>query len=82
MFSGDIDLSPKWTVNFSSGYDLKNQGFTFTRLGFGRNLESWNMNFSWVPFSQFKSWNFFIGISSPILKDLKYDQRRQRDREL
>lgn len=82
MFSGDIDLSPRWTIGVSSGYDVKNQGFTFTQLRFERDLLSWKMNFSWVPFSQFKSWNFFIGISSNLLKDLKYDQRRQQDRQL
>ncbi|MGO1750965.1 MAG: putative LPS assembly protein LptD, partial [Psychroflexus sp.] len=28
MFSGDVDLSPKWSVGVSSGYDIKNKGFT------------------------------------------------------
>ena len=51
MFSGDIDLSPKWSFGASSGYDLKNQGFTYTQLRFERDLLSWRMNFSWVPFS-------------------------------
>ncbi|WP_142785948.1 putative LPS assembly protein LptD [Changchengzhania lutea] len=79
MFSGDIDLSEKWSVGASSGYDLKNQGFTYTQLRFERDLLSWRMNFSWVPFSTRSSWNFFIGIKSSILKDLKYEQRRQPD---
>ena len=37
------------------------------------------MNFSWTPFGTFKSWNFFIGIKSSVLKDLKYEKRRQQD---
>ena len=32
MFSGDIEFSPRWTVGASSGYDLKNKGFTYTQL--------------------------------------------------
>ena len=28
MFSGDLDISPKWSVGASSGYDLKNNGIT------------------------------------------------------
>ena len=28
MFSGDVELSPRWTVGASSGYDFKNPGFT------------------------------------------------------
>ncbi|WP_100611425.1 putative LPS assembly protein LptD [Confluentibacter lentus] len=82
MFSGDIELSPKWSVGASSGYDLKSNGFTFTQLRFERDLLSWRMNFSWVPFSTISSWNFFIGIKSNILKDLKYEKRRQPDQRL
>ena len=82
MFSGDIDLSPRWTVGASSGYDFKNSGFTYTQLRIERDLLSWRMNFSWVPFSDRSSWNFFIGISSSLLKDLKYDKRRQSDKQL
>lgn len=82
MFSGDIDLSPRWSFSASSGYDIKNQGFTLTRFTFTRDLLSWRMNFSWTPFGEFTSWNFFIGIKSSILRDIKYDQRRQPDRQL
>ena len=82
MFSGDIDLSSKWSFGASSGYDLKNQGFTYTQLRFERDLLSWRMNFSWVPFSSRSSWYFFIGIKSNILKDLKYDKRKQPDIQL
>lgn len=79
MFSGDVELSPKWSIGASSGYDLKNAGFTYTQLRFERDLLSWRMNFSWIPFSARTSWNFFIGIKSNILKDLKYEKRRQPD---
>lgn len=82
MFSGDVELSPRWSIGASSGYDFLNQGFTFTQLRFERDLLSWRMNFSWVPFGRNQSWNFFIGIKSNLLKDLKYDQRRQPDRQL
>jgi lipopolysaccharide assembly outer membrane protein LptD (OstA) len=82
MFSGDVELSPRWTVGASSGYDFLNQGFTYTQLRFERDLLSWRMNFTWVPFSERSSWNFFIGIKSNLLKDLKYDQRRQPDQRV
>lgn len=82
MFSGDVELSPRWSVGASSGYDFLNNGFTFTQLRFERDLLSWRMNFTWVPFSNRSSWNFFIGISSNLLKDLKYDQRRQPDQRV
>tara|TARA_B100000900_G_scaffold117540_1_gene99021 strand:- start:8642 stop:11215 length:2574 start_codon:yes stop_codon:yes gene_type:complete len=82
MFSGDIELSPKWSAGVSSGYDFKNNGITYTQLRFERDLLSWRMNLSWIPFSANKSWNFFIGIKSGMLSDIKYDKRRQRDKIL
>ncbi len=82
MFSGDVELAPRWSVGVSSGYDLKNPGFTYTNLRFQRDLESWVMNFNWIPFSERTSWNFFIGIKSSMLSDIKWDKRREPDRQL
>ncbi len=82
MFSGDLELAPRWSVGVSSGYDLKNPGFTYTNLRFQRNLESWVMNFNWIPFSNRTSWNFFIGIKSSMLSDIKWDKRREPDKQL
>ena len=82
MFSGNIILSKKWKIGGSSGYDFKNKGFTYTQLRFERDLDSWKMNFSWVPFSIRESWYFFIGIKSGFLSDLKYDKRKEPDKRL
>jgi len=43
-------------------------------------LNSWRLNFDWVPFSDRASWNFFIGIKSGLLSDLKYEKRSEPDR--
>ncbi len=82
MFSGDIELTPKWKVGFSSGYDIKNQGFTYTQLRFNRDLDSWRMSFNWVPFGPRTTYNFFIGVKASVLSDLKYDKRKVPDRRL
>ncbi len=82
MFSGNVELAPKWQIGVSSGYDIVNQGFTFTQLRFQRDLNSWMMSFSWVPFSNRKSWNFLIRIKANVLSDIKYEKRRERDRQL
>jgi len=82
MFSGDIELSPKWVVGTSSGFDIKAKGFTYTQLRFQRDLDSWRLSFNWVPFSARASWYFFIGIKSSILSDIKYDKRLEPDRQL
>jgi hypothetical protein len=80
MASGNIELAPRWKVGFSSGYDFKQQGVTFTQLRFERDLESWRMSFNWVPFGTNTHWGFFIGISSGMLSDIKYDKRQLPDR--
>ncbi len=82
MFSGDIDLTPKWAVGFSSGYDVKNKGFSYTQLRFSRDLDSWKLNFNWVPFGTRQTYYFFIGVKSSMLSDLKYDKRKVPDRRL
>ena len=80
MFSGDIELSPRWKVGGSSGYDFKNKGFTLTQLRFSRDLKSFRMDFNWTPFGQFSRWYFFIGIKSSLLSDLKWENRSQPPR--
>lgn len=80
MFSGNVDLTPKWKVGLSSGYDFKGEGFTYTQLRFDRDLNSWRLNFSWVPFSDRASWNFFIGIKSGLLSDIKYEKQSEPNR--
>lgn len=77
MFSGNIQLSPKWEVGFNSGYDLRNKGFADTRLNFKRDLGSFRLSFDWTPFGRFERWYFFIGIKSSILSDLKWENRSQ-----
>ena len=82
QFSGNIELSPKWNVGISSGYDFKNKGITSTSLNFERDLDSWRMSFNWVPFGRNSTYYFFIGVKGSILQDLKYDQRSVPDRRL
>ncbi|VXB62428.1 Organic solvent tolerance protein OstA [Flavobacterium sp. 9AF] len=80
MVSGNIELAPRWKVGMSSGYDFKQKGVTFTQLRFERDLESWRMNFNWVPFGTNTYWGFFIGISSSVLSDIKWEKNQLPDR--
>jgi len=82
MFNGNLELSPKWTVGYSSGYDIKSGGFTYSRFNFSRDLDSWQFNFNWVPFGSNSSYTFFIGVKSTVLSDLKYDKNNPPDRRL
>ena len=82
MFSGNLELSPKWKMGYSSGYDVKGGAFTFSRFNFTRDLDSWQFNFNWVPFGTNSSYTFFIGVKSSVLSDLKWDKTKPADRTL
>ncbi len=80
MVSANTDLTPKWKVGVSTGYDFVRQGVTFTQLRFQRDLLSWRMDFNWTPFGDNSYWGFFIGIKAGVLSDVKYEKRTQPDR--
>ena len=82
VFSGNLELSPKWKMGYSSGYDILGGAFTFSRFNFSRDLDSWQFNFNWVPFGTNSSYTFFIGIKSSTLSDLKWDKNKPPDRRL
>jgi lipopolysaccharide assembly outer membrane protein LptD (OstA) len=82
MISSNIELTPKWRVGVSTGYDFVQKGVTFTQLRFERDLLSWRMDFNWVPLGPQAQWGFFIGIKSGVLSDIKYDKRNAPDRVL
>jgi lipopolysaccharide assembly outer membrane protein LptD (OstA) len=74
MVSANGDLTPKWKIGVSTGYDFVQNGVTYTQLRFERDLLSWRMDFNWQPFGAQSNWSFFIGIKSGILSDIKYDK--------
>ncbi|MFP3596059.1 putative LPS assembly protein LptD [Chryseobacterium sp. SIMBA_029] len=73
---GSIKLTPYWNINGSTHYDMVTKQLAYTRIGFSRDQRSFTINFNWVPFGQYKVYDFFIGIKANILSDaLKYKDR-------
>lgn len=73
---GSIKLTPYWNINGSTNYDIEKKELGYTRLGFARDQRSFTITFNWVPFGQYKVYDFFIGIKANILKDaVKYKER-------
>lgn len=71
-----ISPSPYWSITGNTSYDFVEKKFSQASFNFTRDLRSFNLTFSWVPFGQYKTWNFFIGIKASILSDaVKYDDR-------
>ena len=80
--SANVDLTPKWKIGASSGYDFVQHGVTYTQLRFERDLLSWRMDFNWQPFGNNAFWGFFIGIKSSVLSDIKWEKRTTADKQL
>ena len=76
QISGDLSISEKWKVTYNTGYHFESAEFTQTNLGISRDLHCWTMNFTWVPFGRFQSYNFTIAVKASVLQDLKLERRR------
>ena len=73
---GSIKLTPFWNISGSTHYDFVSKELAYTRIGFSRDQRSFTINFNWIPFGQYKVYDFFIGIKANILSDaLKYKDR-------
>ena len=73
--SGNLKISNKWNMNFSSGWDFVDHDFTTTTMNISRDLHCFSMSCG-VVLSPYVSYNFSFRANSSMLADaLKYDQR-------
>jgi len=75
-FSGDVSITKKWKVTFTSGIDLDNFEFSTTSISVYRDLHCWEMRFNWIPIGGLQSWNFAINAKAPMLQDLKLQKKK------
>jgi lipopolysaccharide assembly outer membrane protein LptD (OstA) len=74
--SGDISLTKKWKIGGNTGYDFEKKKITVTNLNLHRDLHCWEMRFAIVPFGPHRHYSFTINAKSSILRDLKYDKKK------
>jgi hypothetical protein len=74
--NGDFSITQKWKITFNTGYDFQQNEITQTYLTIARDLHCWQVNLGWTPFGKYQSYNFYIGIKSQLLKDLKLNRTR------
>ena len=73
---GDFSLTPKWKINFSTGYDFAAKAISSTQFSLTRDLHCWQMTFSTIPFGTYQSYNFRLNVKSSVLQDLKYEKKK------
>ena len=74
-FSGDISLTQRWKIGYSSGYDFQAHDFTYSSFSFYRDMHCWEMRLTWIPFGFQQSYSFQINVKSSILQDLKLTKK-------
>jgi hypothetical protein len=72
-FSASLGLGSGWKASTSLSYDVNAKKMAYTSINVSRDLHCWSMSASFVPFGQFKSYTFHIGVNASMLADLKYD---------
>ena len=77
-FSGSIQPTEKWRMNFSGSVDLEHWKITQTSFSIYRDLHCWSLSASVSPFGMYKSFMVTIGANASMLRDLKYEKRSGR----
>ncbi len=73
--SGDISLTPKWKLVYSTGYNFKDKSITYSNFTISRDLHCWQMNMTLSPFGSFRTFFFTISAKSSMLQQLKMNKR-------
>jgi lipopolysaccharide assembly outer membrane protein LptD (OstA) len=73
---GDLALTRKMKIIYTTGYDVAQKQITMTSIGITRDLHCWDMSLQWIPTGYLKSWQFTIKVKASVLQDLKYDRKK------
>ena len=68
--SGNIKLTPKMSINLSSGFDFVAKQITTTSISASYDLHCFNISVSWIPTGKWKSYSFRIAANAAALSDL------------
>jgi hypothetical protein len=76
MLSGDLSVTPKWKVQYTTNYDLRaGKLSSATSFGINRDLHCWDLSMQWLPFGYYKSYTVTLRVKAAILQDLKLTKR-------
>lgn len=76
-FDGSFNLTPKWKITVTSGFDFLHFKLTYTTLNITRDLHCWRMNISVIPLGFYRSFSITISPTAGVLQDLRFSRTRQ-----
>ena len=68
--SGNIQLTPKMSVQAQTGWDFVAMKMTTSQMSFRYDLHCFNISVSWVPSGMYQSYSFMISANAAALSDL------------
>ena len=68
--SGNIKLTPRMSIQASTGFDFMAMKVTSTQISATYDLHCFNIAISWVPMGMYKSYSFRIAANASALADL------------
>lgn len=76
--NGNVNLSENWRFSYNlpinmESYDFAQNGY----INFARGLHCWEMSTNWFPFRDDVWFTFTIQPKAGLLRDLKYDRKKQ-----
>lgn len=72
----DFNITKKWKINISSGFDLTNKSITRTDISVVRDLHCWQMEFKWTPVGFQKGFYMTIYVTSQQFNWLKLQKQK------
>lgn len=68
--SGDVNITKKWKISFTTGYDFVQKSLSYTSIDIYRDMHCWEMGLNWIPIGARKGFNFTINVKSSTLRDV------------
>ncbi len=75
QISGSVQLTSKWRIGYTTGYDIQKNAMSLTTLTITRDLHCWDLRFIWVPFGPYQSYSFTLSPKASLLRDVKYNKQ-------
>lgn len=72
----DVNITKKWKINVSSGFDLSHKTITRTDISVVRDLHCWQMEFKWTPVGYQQGFYIAVYVTSQQFNWLKLQKQK------
>jgi lipopolysaccharide export system protein LptA len=74
--NGNVEVTKKWRLGFTTGFDFTNSNLSFTSFNIYRDLRCWEAKIDWVPFGFNKRYTLGINLKTASLRDIRIPRQR------